>query len=381
MRAPGDFAPLSFAAIPGAGADDLDAALSVFRRSAARLLGGEDAQRPACAPSPALIAAARAALTDPVPGSEFFSRWFTPFRLPHKGFVTAYYEPEVDARLAPEPGFETAALSRPPDLVTLNAAPLVAPTGETLTSGRRLPDGRLAPYPTRREIEEAEAKEDEAMARLHPVERATRASRSGAPIAYVRDPVELFLIQVQGSARLRLPDGRRLALTYDGRNGWPYTSVGRLIIERGLAPAAEMSLERLKATLREMGVGRDQPGRRLMQENRSYVFFRLDDSDDRRLGPIGGEGVPLTPLRSIAVDRSLWSYGLPFWISARIPWEGEAETGFQRLMIVQDTGSAILGAARADLFFGAGDRAGALAGRVRHDADVVVLLPREAPAP
>jgi membrane-bound lytic murein transglycosylase A len=118
-----------------------------------------------------------------------------------------------------------------------------------------------------------------------------------------------------------------------------------------------------------------------MHENLSYVFFRIDDSDDRRRGPIGGEGCALTPLRSIAVDRSIWSYGLPFWIATRVPWESEAETGFQRLMIAQDTGSAILGAARADLFFGAGDLAGARAGRVRHDADFTVLLPRADRAP
>ncbi len=363
MRAPGDLAPVSFEAIPGLEREDLDAAFSVFRRSAARLVAAAAEQRPACPPSPGLIAAARAGLEADASGAEFFRRWLQPFHLPKKGFVTAYYEPEVEARLTPEPGFATPALSRPPDLVTLNAAPLVLASGETLSSARLLEDGALAPYPTRREIEE---------------EDAAAGSR---PLAYVRDPVELFLMQVQGSARLRLPDGRRLALTYDGRNGWPYTSIGRLMIERGLLPPGDMSLERLKARLREMGGGSDQPGRRLMQENQSYVFFRIDESEDRKSGPIGGEGVSLTPLRSIAVDRSIWSYGLPFWISARIPWEGEAETGFDRLMIAQDTGSAILGAARADLFFGAGERAGSLAGRVRHEADFIVFLPREAPAP
>ncbi len=363
MLAPGDLAPISFEAIPGLEGDDLDAAFSVFRRSAARLTAGAAEQRAARPAAPGLIEAARAALGCETSGADFFRRWFEPFRLPKKGFVTAYYEPEVEARLTPAPGFATPALSRPPDLVTLNDDPLVLASGETLTSARLLPDGAFAPYPTRREIE------------------AAGAAAGSAPLAYVRDPVELFLMQVQGSARLRLPDGRRLALTYDGRNGWPYTSVGRLMIERDLLPPGEMSLERLKARLREMGVGPDQPGRRLMQENRSYVFFRIDDSEDRTGGPIGGEGVPLTPLRSIAVDRSIWSYGLPFWITARIPWEGEAETEFRRLMIAQDTGSAILGAARADLFFGAGDRAGSLAGRVRHEADFIVLLPREAPAP
>jgi membrane-bound lytic murein transglycosylase A len=363
VRAPRNIEPLSYEAIPGFEADDLDAAFGAFRRSARRLADLRPQQRPATPPPAALVTAARAAMSGDSDGRTFFQKWFRPHRIPRKGFVTAYYEPEVEARLAPEPGFETPALSRPPDLVTLSATPLRISDRDAVTSARRQPDGTLVPYPTRRAIEE------------------DGAAAGSAALAYVRDAVELFLIQVQGSARLRLADGSAIALTYDGRNGRPYTSIGRLMIERGLAAESDMSLEKLKATLREMGVGPNQPGRRLMQENQSYVFFRLDDSEDRKLGPIGGEGVALTPLRSIAVDRSVWCYGLPFWIASRLPWEGEAETKFERLMIAQDTGSAILGEARADLFFGAGARAGALAGRVRHDADFIVLLPREDAAP
>jgi membrane-bound lytic murein transglycosylase A len=168
-----------------------------------------------------------------------------------------------------------------------------------------------------------------------------------------------------------------MALTYDGRNGWPYTSVGRLMIERGLVKQAEMSLDLMKETLRRLGTGPGEAGRRLMQENRSYVFFQIDGSERRRIGPIGGEGAPLTPFRSIAVDRSIWCYGLPFWIAARIPWQSEAETEFCRLMIAQDTGSAIIGPARADLFFGAGEAAGRRAGDVRHAAQMIVLLPKD----
>jgi membrane-bound lytic murein transglycosylase A len=357
LRAPGE--PISFEAIPGFERDDLDAAFAVFKRTAARIVAGRDEQRPARAPSPGLIAAARAALDGSPSGRAFFRDWFLPRRLTNEGFVTAYYEPEIEARPTPSPGFETPVLSRPHDLVTLNDAPLCSPSGETLTSARRMKDGALVPYPTRQAIEEA------------------GAASGATPLAWLADPVELFLVQVQGSARLRFPDGATAALTYDGRNGWPYTSIGRLMIERGLVAPGEMSLERLKTELRAMGAATGQSGRRLMQENRSYVFFRIDDSADRRSGPIGGAGCALTPFRSIAVDRSLWSYGLPFWIATRIPWEGETETDFGRLMIAQDTGSAILGPARADLFFGAGAGAGSLAGRVRHRADFTVLLPRE----
>ena len=112
-----------------------------------------------------------------------------------------------------------------------------------------------------------------------------------------------------------------------------------------------------------------------MQRNRSYVFFKIEDEFDPSQGPIGGAGVALTPLRSIAVDRSIWAYGTPFWIDARLPWEGEAASPFRRLTIAQDTGSAILGAARADIYFGGGEAAGARAGAIRHRGQFTALLP------
>lgn len=354
--------PASFEALESFTADDLGAALEVFRRSAARIVSGAPEQRPARAADAALLAAARAALspaadTDP---AAFFTGRFRPFRIRGPGFVTAYYEAETEGRLTANPEFPVPVLARPPDLVTLNEAPIRGPEGEILTSARRSPDGSLTPFPDRRAIEE------------------DPAGHGAAPIAYVRDRVELFLMQVQGSARLRVPGGGFVALTYDGRNGWPYASVGRRMIERGLVSPQAMSLGTLKSTLRALGLGPGEPGRSLMQENRSYVFFRIDLSEERRLGPIGGEGLALTPLRSIAVDRSLWPYGLPFWIEGRLPWQDESGTEFRRLMIAQDTGSAILGPARADLFFGAGEAAGRRAGLVRHAADFVVLLPRGA---
>jgi membrane-bound lytic murein transglycosylase A len=113
-----------------------------------------------------------------------------------------------------------------------------------------------------------------------------------------------------------------------------------------------------------------------MQRNRSFVFFRLVEDFDANLGPVAGAGVALTPLRSIAVDRTIWAYGLPFWIDAELPWVDETRRPFRRLMIAQDTGSAIVGPARADLFFGSGDEAGARAGAIRDSAEFVVLLPR-----
>lgn len=345
----------------GFGAEDFSEAYAVFFRSAARILTGAPSQRPAVPGGEGLIAVCRMAaeLGSDAPESaarEFFLQNFRLRRIAAPGFVTAYFEPVVEARLAPEPDFPVPVLARPADLVTLNDAPLPDPGGTPLAAARRAADGSLQPYPTRREIEDDPG-----------------CIPSGA-IAYVRDRVELFLMQVQGSARLRLPGGGSLALTYDGRNGHPYTSVGKLLIERGLVPASDMSLAELKRVLRALG---PRDGSRLMQENRSYVFFRADSSQDRLSGPVGGAGCPLTPFRSIAVDRSIWSYGLPFWIETCAPWRGADDRRLERLMIAQDTGSAIVGPARLDLFYGSGEAAGALAGSVRHSADVFVLWPCE----
>ena len=174
----------------------------------------------------------------------------------------------------------------------------------------------------------------------------------------MRDAVEAFLIQVQGSAQVVFPDGRRARLAYDGRNGLAYTSIGRILIETGAIAESEMSLARLKALLRDAGAHEGGRGLELMRRNRSYVFFRLVEDFDPSLGPIAGAGVALTPLRSIAVDRARWAYGLPFWIEAELPWQDRSPQPFRRLMIAQDTGSAIVGPARADLFFGSGDAAG-----------------------
>ncbi len=136
-----------------------------------------------------------------------------------------------------------------------------------------------------------------------------------------------------------------------------------------------MSLASLKAWLRAAGPGEGEAGLSLMRRNGSFVFFRLVEDFDPALGPIAGAGVALTPLRSIAVDRSLWSYGLPFWIEAELPGADGAPGPFRRLMIAQDTGSAIVGPARADIFFGGGDKAGARAGAIRHPGEFTVLLP------
>jgi membrane-bound lytic murein transglycosylase A len=335
--------------------DDHQAAFCAFARSARPIATGRTSPRPAQSAPPELVANAHAALCGATTADarRFFETRFRPFRVVPEnggGFLTGYYEPCVRASRVEAEAFGWPILARPADLVTFGLDPPPAGFPKDVSGARRLSDGSLVPYAERAQIE-AERRD---------------------PIVWLRDAVEAFLIQVQGSAQVEFPDRSRARLAYDGRNGLPYTSIGKILIEAGEIAEGAMSLASLKAWLR-----RDSArGLAMMQRNRSFVFFELIDDFDPGLGPIAGAGVPLTPLRSIAVDRTIWAYGLPFWIDAELPWAEETPQPFRRLMIAQDTGSAIVGAARADLFFGGGDTAGARAGAIRHPAGLIVLLPR-----
>ena len=356
---PAPLEALEFAALTSWSDDDHLAAFRVFQRSAHALLAG-NSTRAAQSPSIGLVDTARAAISahieDTAAARRFFETRFCPVRvLPESssGFLTGYYEPCIAASRVETSEFRWPVLARPADLISF--APSEAPAGfpDGVSGAIRRADGSLAPYPDRAEIE---------------TERRD-------PLVWLRDSVEAFLIHVQGSAQVEFPDGRRARLAYDGRNGLPYTSIGRTLIDAGEIAESAMSVASLKAWLRGAGAGEGGKGLALMRRNRSYVFFRLIEDFDSQSGPIAGAGVALTPLRSIAIDRSVWAYGLPFWIEADLPWDNDAATPFHRLMIAQDTGSAIVGPARADIFFGSGDAAGARAGAIRHRGAFAVLLP------
>ncbi len=353
--------PSVFTSLFGFADDDALAAFRCFLISAGALAAARPEGRTARPPTGALLRAARAALAarvhDASDARAFFERWFRPYRVvPAQGgdgFLTGYYEPVVAGSRVETPEYRWPLLARPDDLVSFSPgeAPPDLPVG--VTGARRMGDRALVPYDDRETIERS---------RRH-------------PLVWVRDAVEAFLIQVQGSAQVAFADGENARLAYDGRNGLPYTSIGRILIECGEIPENAMSLASLKAWLRAAGLREGEAGLKLMRENRSFVFFRLVTDFDPALGPIAGAGVPLTPLRSIAIDRAHWSYGLPFWIEAELPRDDGAPAPFRRLMIAQDTGSAIVGPARADLFFGSGDAAGARAGRIRHRGAFTVLMP------
>jgi membrane-bound lytic murein transglycosylase A len=219
---------------------------------------------------------------------------------------------------------------------------------------RKIGRRKLVPYYDRAEIEDG------------------AIAGRGLEICWLKNQTDLLFTQIQGSARVRLEDGPTLRINYDAHNGYPYTPVGRILIERNIVPKDQMSMQRIREWMDQNPDG----AKELRRQNRSYVFFRevqLSDKDEA----VGAQGVPLTPGRSIAVDKSLHAYGTPFFIEGELPIESEqSKTPFRRLMVAQDTGSAIVGPARADIYFGAGVDAGRVSGRLRHNVRFVILIPK-----
>jgi membrane-bound lytic murein transglycosylase A len=294
----------------------------------------------------------------------FFEDNFEPVRIARlgetSGLLTGYYEPVVDGSRFPNPEFHTPIYRRPPDLVAESRPKAKSKTGAAAAIPNRGPVGRLnarkklEPYYDRGAIE------------------AGALDGKKLEICWIREPFDLMNIQIQGSARVRLEDGTMLRVGYDGHNGYSYSAVGRVLVERNLVPREEMSMERIRQWMHS----HPDEAKEVRQTNRSYVFFRVTGlSDDGE--PTGAQGVPLTAGRSIAVDK-MHVFGTPFFIQAELPVDGaRATTRFRRLMIAQDAGSAINGPARADLFWGAGDEAAKIAGRIRQQGRFVMLIPRE----
>jgi membrane-bound lytic murein transglycosylase A len=355
--------PVTWSDLDGWAADDHAAAYATFLSSCRAIMPDRRNARAAGRLFTALKSICRRARGAPRLEDDkaraFFEENFRPVRISklgeQAGFLTGYYEPIVDGSRFPTREFTVPLYRRPPDLIMLgqkrkgktfaNKGPVVRKVGRRKT----------VPYYDRAQIEDG----------------ALDGRR--VEICWLKDPIDAFFIHIQGSARIRLEDGTMLRVNYDSHNGHPYTPVGRILIERGEIPREEMSMERI----RQWMLARPEEGRALRRQNKSFIFFRvtgLSDNEEAR----GGQGVSLKPGRSIAVDRPLHIYGMPFWIEAELPIDGEQPTTrFRRLVVAQDTGSAIVGPARADIYFGAGDEAGRIAGRIRHAGRFAMLVPRE----
>lgn len=354
------FRPVEFGDCPGWDRDDHALALSAFRRSAdyaltARYNSGSlgigfDDLQPA-------FAAARA-LDDPdrLTARQFFETHFVPCRIIPEdgvpGLVTGFYEPEIDASLTKAATCKIPFLKRPDDLVKVTDANRPAGFDPDFAFARQTESG-LEEYDDRRAIEQG-----------------SLAGR-GLEIAYVADRVDAFFAHVQGAVRLKLADGTVKRLTYDAKTGHPFTAIGRILVTRGEIPPEKISMQSIRQWLKDHPDDADE----LIWQNRSYIFFREAPVDDPEAGPVAAAKVPLTKGRSMAVDKRLYTFGTPFYVSAETLTAFD-NAPFARLMIAQDTGTAIVGAQRGDLFAGSGEKAGEIAGAIRHDAMFFVLVPR-----
>jgi membrane-bound lytic murein transglycosylase A len=354
--------PIRWSDIAGWAADDHLAAFTAFQISCRPFLKTKrprDTRPVALALAEVCRRAATVRVTKAAQARAFFEENFRPARISKlgetEGFLTGYYEPIVEGSRFPNPEFHVPLHRRPRDLV--HAGPKSAGDGfpnKGVQVGRRNESNEIVPYYDRGAIEDG------------------ALDGQKLEICWLKDPFEALSISIQGSARVILEDGTPLRINYDAHNGYSYTAVGRVLIERNHIPREEMSMQRI----REWMAVNPIEAREVRHTNRSYIFFRITGLSNEG-EPNGAQGVPLTPLRSIAVDK-IHVYGTPFYIDASLPIDSaKPTTPFRRLMIAQDTGSAIVGPARADLYWGAGNDAGRIAGRIRHPGRFVMLLPRE----
>lgn len=354
--------PIGWSDIAGWADDDHLAAFRAFRTSCAPI----NAQRKPPPETKAIGNSLRspcelaktAVVTDDAKARAFFEDNFLPVRISRlgegEGFVTGYYEPIVDGSRTQSDVYNVPVYRKPSNLFVRG---FKQDSGSLPNKGevfRKIGRRKLVPYYDRAAIEDG------------------AIAGRGLEICWLKSQTDLLFTQIQGSARVRLEDGSTIRINYDAHNGYPYTPVGRILIDRNIIPRDQMSMQRIRQWMAENPDGANE----VRRQNRSYVFFRevqLSDKDEA----VGAQGVPLTPGRSIAVDRSLHVYGTPFFIEGELPIESEqSKTPFRRLMVAQDTGSAIIGPARADLYFGAGADAGKVSGRIRHTARFVMLVPK-----
>jgi membrane-bound lytic murein transglycosylase A len=269
-----------------------------------------------------------------------------------QGFVTGFYEPIVRASPVRTEIFTVPIHARPADLIDIDDSNRPSGMDPYLAFARQSSTGPVE-YHDRPAID------------------AGILGGQGLELAWVEDKVDLFFAQVQGSARLAMTDGTMRRISYAAKSGQRFTGIGRVLADTGEIPLEQVTMQSIRAWLKAHPARIDE----ILHHNRSYVFFKWAEVENPSLGPIAAAKVPLTPGRSIAVDRLLHTFGTPFYIDAPSLTAFDTRP-FRRLMIAQDTGSAIVGPARGDLFAGSGDAAGEIAGVVKAAADFYALLPR-----
>lgn len=351
---------VDFDALPGWRHDLHASAFAAFRRSAVRAL-----EQPYKTGSLGIeadgfsSAFAEAATSDDLSDEAaraFFERNFVPHFVSadgdDRGFVTGFYEPQVEASPIRTARFNVPILSQPADLVKIDDINRPQGLDPYLAFGRDTGNG-IAEYADRAAIENG------------------ALDGMVTPLAWLANKVDAFFIHVQGAARLLMPGGSVRRVTYAAKSGQRFTGPGRVLADLGEIPPEEVTMQSIRGWFRANPHRVDE----ILHRNRSYIFFREASVDDPALGPVSAAKVPLTPGRSLAVDRLLHTFATPFFIDASdlTAFDGSP---FRRLMVAQDTGSAIVGPARGDLFAGSGDAAGEIAGVIKHQADFFALVPR-----
>src|SRR5216683_2644641 len=330
-------APISFNEIAGWTDDTQDEALVAFRRSCPKLIAAPESKivtdggQKTIAPGEwKQICDSAAAVKDgdSRAARKFFEENFRPLVVQTRGNFTGYFEPELRGSRAPSRLFTVPVYRRPPDL-------------------------KDQPYYTRAEIEQGALK------------------GKGLEIAWVQDPVALFEVQVQGSGRIHLAEGGMLSLGFDGSNNRPYTAIGGVLADMGVIRREDVTWPAIRDWLKR----NPQQARDVMRKNERYIFFK----DTKSASASGAEGVPLTAQRSLAVDVTLTPFGTPIWIDTVRPVARKpgATEPYRRLTIAQDSGAAILGPARGDVFFGSSAQAADWAGRMVGEGRAIVLVPNK----
>ena len=341
--------------IPGWDEDDLAAAWPAFLQSCRALKSKPQwpRWRTACEEAKNLGSTNNKVLR------HYFESRFEPYLLTNpdsttSGMITGYYEPLLRGSRTRTTGFAQPVLGVPPDLLTIDLGDVV-PEVKNLRLRGRLQGNKIVPYYSRADII------------AHEKDYADRA------LLWVDDAVELFFLQVQGSGRVKLPDGKMVRIGYADQNGHPYQSIGRVLVERGELKLEQASMQGIQAWARANPAKLND----LLNSNPSYVFFReVPSKGSVNEGPQGALWVPLTPERSIAVDPRHVTLGAPVFLATTQP---NSTIPLRRLMLAQDTGGAIRGVVRADYFWGFGPEAGNQAGRMKQQGQMWVLQPIATP--
>ena len=356
----------SFREVMGWTEDDTSPALAAFVRSCAALdrLAEDAPIDPAGVQGHArdwrgVCAEARAVAPNAQAARAFFGRAFAPVSVSDgirpDGLFTGYYEPELRGSHERQGPFRVPLLEPPPDLVSVDLGRFLPDLRGRRIAGR-VAEGKLEPLPTRAQIE------------------AGALGPAARPLLWLDDPIQAFFLHVQGSGRVVLENGTVLRVGYAAQNGRPYTAIGRTLIQSGALRREEVSMQSIRAWL----AAHPAQARTVMDTNESYVFFRLLGPADPGLGPPGSQTVPLTPGRSLAVDRAFHGLGVPVWLDTLVPGSapGAPDRTFRRLLVAQDTGGAIKGPVRGDVFWGFGSEAEETAGRMKSRGRMALLLPK-----